>query len=446
MCGSDVKEFLDLGRQPLSDNFLTEGDFGDEFFFRLSVGFCETCTMVQLGEVPPREKMFHDDYPYYSSGSSVMRKHFEQTAREFLETEATGDDPFIVELGSNDGVMLKTVHDAGVRHLGFEPSGKVADVARAKGVRVTGDFFEEATAKAVRAADGPADVIFAANTLCHIPYMGSILEGVSALLGPGGIFAFEDPYLGEIVSKTSFDQIYDEHCFLFTAHSVAAMAERHGLALVDVRRFGVHGGEIRYTLARAGEREPTPDVAALLAEEDDRGLAKIETLERFAANVVAIRDDLIALLRRLKEEGRTVAAYGATAKSATVTNFCGIGPEPGLLRLRHDAGQAGPADAGRAHPGRSRPRCSPILPRLRAAVRLEPRRGDHGEGAGVPPRGRALDRLRAEGPGDLTGCVRARLAVPRRAACPAFSPGRRSVARLNPLQGGTHAIQEMSGG
>jgi methylation protein EvaC len=327
VCGGTVREFLDLGRQPLSDNFLAAGELENEFFFRLSVGFCESCTMVQLGEVPPREKMFHDDYPYYSSGSSVMRKHFEQTAREFLETELTGEDPFIVEIGCNDGVMLKTVHDAGVRHLGFEPSGKVAEVARGKGVRVTGDFFEESTAAAIRAADGPADVIFAANTICHIPYMDSILKGVDALLGPGGVFVFEDPYLGEIVSKTSFDQIYDEHCFLFSAHSVAETARRFGLALVDVRRLGVHGGEIRYTLARAGEREPTADVAALLAEEDERGLAEPATLERFAANVVEIRDVLVTLLRRLKDEGRTVVAYGATAKSATVTNFCGIGPD-----------------------------------------------------------------------------------------------------------------------
>jgi methylation protein EvaC len=242
--------------------------------------------------------------------------------------------------------MLKTVHDAGVRHLGFEPSGKVADTARAKGVRVTGEFFEEATAAAVRASDGPANVIYAANTICHIPYMESIFKGVDALLGPGGIFVFEDPYLGEIVSKTSFDQIYDEHCFLFSAHSVSEMARRFGFALVDVRRLGVHGGEIRYTIARAGEREPSADVAALLAEEDERGLARPETLERFAANVVSIRDDLMALLRRLRDEGRTVVAYGATAKSATVTNFCGIDPD--LVSYVCDTT---PAKQGRVTPG-----------------------------------------------------------------------------------------------
>ncbi|GHH51111.1 class I SAM-dependent methyltransferase [Streptomyces candidus] len=327
ICESEVSEFLDLGRQPLSDAFLKPADIDNEFFYRLAVGVCGTCTMVQLVEEVPREKMFHEDYPYHSSGSSVMTEHFASTAREFLESELKSADPFVVELGCNDGIMLKTVSDAGVRHLGVEPSGGVAEVARSRGIRVRNDFFEESTATAIRSADGPADVIYAANTLCHIPYMDSILRGVDALLGPDGVFVFEDPYLGDIVEKTSFDQIYDEHYFFFTARSVSEMASRFGLELVDVRRLPVHGGEVRYTLARAGARSATPAVAALVAEENARSLSALPTLESFASNVARIRTDLNALLRRLRAEGRSVAAYGATAKSATVTNYCGIGPD-----------------------------------------------------------------------------------------------------------------------
>lgn len=327
VCGGTVTEFLDLGRQPLSDGFLTEPEVPEEFFYRLAVGLCGTCTMAQLVEEVPRDKMFHEDYPYYSSGSSVMREHFEQTARHFLETEATGPDPFIVEIGSNDGIMLKTVQAAGVRHLGFEPSGRVAELSRADGVRVRTDFFEESTATEVRETDGPADVIYAANTMCHIPYAGSIFRGVDALLGPDGVFVFEDPYLGAIVEKTSFDQIYDEHFFLFTARSVQAMADHFGFELVDVERLPVHGGEVRYTIARAGARARTAAVAELLAHEEVHGLHTLQTLRLFAADVQRIREDLVSTLRGLKADGARIAAYGATAKSATVTNFCGIGPD-----------------------------------------------------------------------------------------------------------------------
>jgi methylation protein EvaC len=279
-----------------------------------------------------------------------MRTHFEELAKRFLATELTGQDAFIVELGCNDGVMLKAVAEAGVRHLGVDPSGGVVDLAAAKGIRVRKDFFEEATAADIRENDGPADVIYAANTLCHIPYMESILKGVNALLGPNGVFVFEDPYLGDIVERTSFDQIYDEHFFFFTARAVQEMAHRNGLELVDVERLSVHGGEVRYTLALAGAREPTKAVAELLAWEAERKLAEYSTLARFATNVKQIKEDLVALLTKLRAEGKRVVGYGATAKSATVTNFCGITPD--LVEFISDTT---PAKQGRLSPGQHIP-------------------------------------------------------------------------------------------
>lgn len=327
VCAGPLAEFFDFGRQPLSDAFVRPGDFADEFFVRLAVGICESCTMVQLMEEIPRDRMFHEDYPYVSSGSAVMRAHFEKLARRLLATELTGADPFVVELGCNDGVMLKAIADAGVRHLGVEPSGGVAEMAHAKGIRVRKSFFEEETARDILAADGRADVIYAANTLCHIPYIESILRGVTALLAPTGVFVFEDPYFSEIVERTSFDQIYDEHFYFFTVRAVQAMAARFDLELVDVERLPVHGGEVRYTLAHTGARTPTAAVAELLADENKRNLAAMPTLTGFASSVEKIRDDLTALLRELRDGGKRVVGYGATAKSATVTNYCGIGPD-----------------------------------------------------------------------------------------------------------------------
>nr|AFU65915.1 DacS3 [Dactylosporangium sp. SC14051] len=350
VCAGPVVQFLDLGRQPLSDHFIEPGEIGTEFTYDLLVGQCSACTMVQLLEEVPRERMFADAYPYRSSGSAVMREHFERTARDLLDGPLRGTDPFVVEIGCNDGVMLGTVRAAGVRHLGFEPSGQVARLAGDRGITVRNAFFEAATAAETRAQHGPADVVYAANTMCHIPYVESILKGVDALLAPDGVFVFEDPYLGDIVDKTSFDQIYDEHFFLFSAGSVRAMARHFGFDLVDVQRLPVHGGEVRYTLARAGVREPSAAVGELLAEEDARRLTDLTTLRRFAANVTRIRDDLTGLLRRLRAEGRRVVAYGATAKSATVTNFCGIGPD--LVEFVCDST---PAKQHRLTPGRHIP-------------------------------------------------------------------------------------------
>jgi methylation protein EvaC len=347
VCDGVVREFFDFGRQPLSDAFIEPAaEVRDEFFFRLATGVCADCTMVQLMEEVPRDRMFHEAYPYYSSGSAYMRAHFERLAKRLLSTELAGEDPFIVEIGCNDGVMLKTVAESGVRHLGVEPSGGVADLAAAKGIRVRKSFFEEATATDIVAADGHADVIYAANTLCHIPYIGSLLAGVRTLLAPNGVFVFEDPYLGDIVERNSFDQIYDEHFFFFSVRSVQAMAARHGLELVDVERIGVHGGEVRYTLARSGGRPAAAAVGELLAEENARGLADPATLERFGVNVRRIREDLVGLLTELRDSGKRVVGYGATAKSATVNNFCGIGPD--LVEFVCDTT---PTKQGRLTPG-----------------------------------------------------------------------------------------------
>lgn len=346
VCGGALRECVDFGRHPLSDAFLEPHGTEREFFFRLAMGICESCTTVQLVEQVPRERMFHEAYPYHSSGSSVMRRHFEQTAQYFLDAELTGRDPFLVEVGCNDGVMLRTIGKAGVRHLGVEPSGGVAELARGDGVRVRTDFFEESTAVDIRGTDGPADVIYAANTICHIPYIDLIFRGVDALLKPGGVFVFEDPYLGDILDRTSFDQVYDEHFFFFTVRSVQAAAERFGFELVDVERLPVHGGEVRYTVARSGQREPSAAVAELAAAEQAHGLADPAALERFGADVRRIRGDLVSLLRGLRAEGHRVVGYGATAKSATVTNYCGIGPD--LVSFVCDTT---PAKQGRLMPG-----------------------------------------------------------------------------------------------
>ncbi|MEU6038453.1 class I SAM-dependent methyltransferase [Actinomadura sp. NPDC047616] len=327
VCGGVVEAFLDLGAQPISQRFRDPADGSPEVFFRLAVGQCGSCTMVQLCQEIPREEMFHEGYPFRSSGSRAMTGHFTAVAERFLETELTGPDPFVVEIGCNDGVMLRTIRRAGVRHLGFEPSGDVAEAARAAGVRVRGEFFEEATAARAAEAEGPADVVYAANTVCHIPYLDSVLRGVDALLAPGGVFVFEDPYLGDVLARTAFDQIYDEHFYLFSARSVRAAAGRFGFELVDVERLPVHGGQVRYTLARAGARRPAAAVAELLEEERSRGLTDEAVLRGFATRTARVRDELVAMLTALRRDGSRVVGYAATAKSATLLNFCDIGPD-----------------------------------------------------------------------------------------------------------------------
>ncbi len=327
ICAGAVDQVLDLGRQPSANRFPLPEQASDEFLFQLAIGMCRACTMVQLITDVPQEIRYHDAYLYQASGSSSHRQHFQRVAGRLLSTELTGADPFIVEIGCNDGVMLATIAEAGVRHLGVEPATAVAELARAKGVTVRTTFFDESAAAEIRAAHGPADVIFGANTICHIADQPGLFRAVETLLSDGGVFVFEEPYVDTIIEQMAFDQIYDEHVYYFTARSVQAMARRLGFELVDVAHVPLHGGEIRYTIARPGRRTPTPAVAELLDREKVRGLADPVALARFAGAVAGVRRDLVALLRDLRASGHTVVGYGAPGKTATVTNYCGIGPD-----------------------------------------------------------------------------------------------------------------------
>lgn len=345
LCGGALREVIDLGRQPVSNAFVRPEDTDKVPFFRLAVGVCASCMMVQqLDEMPPHA-MYRADYPYRASGSSMIRKHFAQVARTIVEKSPSGD-AFVVEIGSNDGVMLKTLSDAGIRHLGVDPAASAGDVARAYGVNILKDFFNAPTAEKIRVEHGPAHLIYSANTISHISYLDSIFHGVDSLLAHDGRFVFEDRYLGDILGRNYFDQIYDEHIYLFSVRSIQAAAARFGFELIDAEHLSLHGGSIRFTLARAGVAAPTKAVSDFLANEESNGIGEESSFSRFSADVGRIREDLLALLCDLRATGRSVAGYGATSRSATVLNYCGIGPD--LLPAVFDST---PEKQGRVTPG-----------------------------------------------------------------------------------------------
>ncbi len=327
ICGGQIEPFLSFGRMPLANGFLTADQFDQEYFFDLVAAFCPSCLMVQLVDQPDREKMFHAEYPFFSSTSRFQAAHFEKFANEVSDRWIGRNDPFVVEIGSNDGILLRHFAGAGIRHLGVEPSAGVASNARKNGVNTLSGFFEKDIARQIAAEYGPADVFLAANCLCHIPCFHSIAEGVDILLKPRGVVLFEDPYLGDILEKTSYDQIYDEHVFYFSVLSVNHAFGMHGMEIVDLWPQKTHGGSMRYCIARKGTHPVSPAVGVQIGRERELGLDRIETYERFRQNCETSQQNLRRILCDLKQQGRRVVGYAATSKSTTVTNYCDLTPD-----------------------------------------------------------------------------------------------------------------------
>lgn len=327
ICKGNYEPFISFGRMPIANGFLTADEFAHEYFFDLEVGFCPDCYMVQLVSQPEREQMFHADYAYFSSISTRMAEHFKDFAGLVIGSYLGNRNSFVVEIGSNDGIMLRHFSGAGIRHLGVDPSANVVRAAREKGIETICAFFDEDVAEKIKAEYGEADAILAANVMCHIRNLHSVISGIKILLKPDGMLLFEDPYLGDIVERTSYDQIYDEHAYYFSLASVENLFSAHELEVTDAIPQNVHGGSMRFCIAHRGAYDISPAVWSLKKKEQGLGLNTGATFDKFRIDVDRSRDSLLRALNDFRKERKRVVGYGATSKSTTVINYCGITPD-----------------------------------------------------------------------------------------------------------------------
>ena len=316
---------LDLGKTPLANRLLDEaGRARPEPTFPLAVVFCPACSLVQITETVSPEVLF-GEYAYFSSFSDGMLRHARAHVDELMTARKLGPDSLVVEVASNDGYLLKNFVAKGVPVLGVEPARNIAKVANDAGVRTRAEFFGRETAAKLRAEGFRADVVMGSNVLAHVADLNGFVAGAADLIKDDGVVIFEFPYVGEMIAHVEFDTIYHEHLCYFSLHAIEALFARHGLVLTDVRPFAIHGGTLRVTAARRPEPAGRARVEALLAEEKAKGMDRAAYYADFGARVAKLKRDLVAALAGLKRDGKRVAAYGASAKGATLLAYCGIG-------------------------------------------------------------------------------------------------------------------------
>jgi SAM-dependent methyltransferase len=354
-CGSTSgRLILDLGLQPLANNLLAPTDLAKtEPRFPLRLALCESCWMLQITDIVPPVELF-SEYLYFSSFSDAMLRHAAEAVAKHRQEFRLGPQSLVVEIASNDGYLLKNFVAAGVPCLGIEPAANIAKVAREQGVETLCQFFGADTARQLAEAGRQADLILGNNVFAHAPDTNDFVAGLAVLLKPAGRVALEFPYACDMIEHVEFDTIYHEHVFYFTLTALMPLFARHGLEIFNVERLPIHGGSLRLFAARKETHPVQPAVSAQLAEERTKGVASPRYYEDFGNRVRRIRDDLATLLGELKSSGKSIAAYGASAKGSTLLNFYGLGAE--MLDFVADRSTA---KQGRLTPGTHLPIVAP---------------------------------------------------------------------------------------
>jgi len=326
-CGNPLQHtFLDLGFAPPSNAYLTADDLKrPEVYYPLKVKVCDQCWLVQTEDYAQAEELFRPDYAYFSSTSSSWLEHAAHYVENARQDFGLDSSSFVIEVASNDGYLLRNFVAAGIPCLGIEPTDSTAVAAEQLGIPVLREFFGQALGERLKAEGKLADLVVGNNVLAHVPNINDFVRGLKAVLKPSGVITLEFPHLMRLIEDALFDTIYHEHFSYLSLYTLVSIFTAAGLRVWKVEELPTHGGSLRvFGCHEDYSRKTQASVAALLQEEADHGLQRLETYLGFQHRTDKIKDDLLAFLIEQKRAGKKVVAYGAAAKGNTLLNYAGV--------------------------------------------------------------------------------------------------------------------------
>lgn len=329
LCGSEKLVLVfKLAPTPPANAFVTKDKLAAaQECFPLDVFFCETCAHVQLLDVVDPEVLFKD-YVYVSGTSPVFVNHFKDYADDLVTRYRPESDSLALDIGSNDGTLLGFFKERGMRVLGIDPAATIARRANDKGIETIAGFFSPALARRIRQEKGQAFIVTANNVFAHIDDLVGVVDGVCELLRADGVFSFEVSYLLDVCENGLFDMTYHEHLAYHSLKPLLRFFAANGMEMIEALRSNAHGGSLRGIVQlQGGPRQAGKSVAALAALEEEKKLDRPETLISFAAKIGEKKRELGSLLRRLKQEGKSIAGFGAPAKATTLMHHFQLGPD-----------------------------------------------------------------------------------------------------------------------
>ena len=329
-CGTSLEHiFCDLGLSPISNAFIkVENDTSAESFYPLRARVCHNCWLVQLDDSPKSEAHFHSDYAYFSSFSDGWLKHARTYVDMIIGRFGFDTESHVIEVASNDGYLLQYFVKEGIPCLGIEPTANTAAAAREKGVDTKEVFFGVETAMKLANEGKKADLLLGNNVLAHVPDINDFVGGMTKVLKDEGVITLEFPHLLEQINYNQFDTIYHEHYSYLSLTALLPIFDRAGLRVFDVDNISTHGGSLRlYVCHENASHNEIASVSEVLNTEMVAGFGGLEVYEKFSEQVHATKRALLNFVIEAKENGKTIAAYGAAAKGNTLLNYCGIGTD-----------------------------------------------------------------------------------------------------------------------
>lgn len=321
-------QVIDLGSQPAANAFLTRIQLRrKENIFPLKVNFCSNCGQLQLTHVVSPDLLFRN-YVYVSSTSPVFVSYFEQYAKSVYKKIKLNKNSFVIDIGSNDGILLKPFQKLGTKILGVDPATEIARQASKNGIETLPEYFDQKLADKIIKRYGFADVITANNVFAHVPYIDDLILSIKKVLKKDGVFIIEAPYLVDFLQKNLFDTIYHEHVSYLSIGPLVVLFKRFNMEIFDVEKTDSHGGSIRVYVKKSESKwKKKSSVQEFISNEKNLGLRKLSTYKNFAKKIEKNKSKLNKILKKLKSEKKSIIGYGAPAKGNTLLNYFKIGKD-----------------------------------------------------------------------------------------------------------------------
>jgi 2-polyprenyl-3-methyl-5-hydroxy-6-metoxy-1,4-benzoquinol methylase len=310
---------------PISENYCDDSETGKNADrYPVDLYMCADCGHVQQLDVVDSKSLW-ENYTYYSGDAKGMPEHFDQVATKIIDTYQIPAGSLVIDIGSNDGSLLRPFKNGGYRVLGIDPAKEIALLASKSGIETIPELMSLDLARKIHEERGPAHVVCVFNAFAHADNMGEIAESIRALLAPDGVFVFEAQYLLDIIDRVLIATIFHEHMSHHSVKALTLFLDRHGMELIDVERVPIqHGSLIGTVQLKGAKRQVNSSVKNLLDLEAQRGLDEVETLLQFAAKIQQQRERTSKLVNEWKKAKMSVAGYGAARSGPTLISQLGL--------------------------------------------------------------------------------------------------------------------------